>query len=162
MHENTISALTVAVISNDDTGHKESRESGFEMLIAGSYDRQLSFWKVSLTSDGTAVAKFDRAFSASDISPVSDIGESFDFNDAILAVVYSPSTNSIFTGGNAGIIRKWAFWGVRALEAEYKGPDAHEDAITCFAVDGYFLFSGSSDCTVRIWETHRGTLLKVV
>merc|ERR1740138_91232 len=155
MHENTISALVCATISSDDAGQKASADVpgsagdlGYEMLIAGSYDRQLSFWKVTQTSDGTAVAKFERAFCVSD-----------DFEDAILAVAYCPAANAVYTGGNAGVIRKWAFRGVRQLESEYEG---HEDAVTCFAVDANFLYSGSVDCTVRIWETSRGYVLKVV
>merc|ERR1712139_585780 len=155
IHENTISALMwVASVPDDDPKAKGSRpggdllDIGFETLIAGSYDRQLSFWKVALTSDGILMAKFERAFMAHD-----------EIDDEILAIAYSSSAQSVFTGGNHGIVRKWAFWGVRQLEAEYKG---HQDAVVCFAVDGNFLFSGSVDCTVRIWETSQGVPLKVV
>lgn len=152
IHENTISALiwVPSVTSDDDVrlAASESLDVGFETLIAGSYDRQLSFWKVTLTSDGTAMAKFERAFAAHD-----------EHDDEILAIAYSPMAHSVFTGGNHGIVRKWAFWGVKQMEAEYKG---HEDAVVCFAVDANFLFSGSVDCTVRIWETTQSLQLKVV
>merc|ERR1712232_1023419 len=92
-----------------------SETTGFETLVAGSYDRQLSFWKVTLTSDGTSMAKFERAFLAHE-----------DADDEILAVCHSPMAQSIYTGGNSGIIRKWAFWGVKHLEDEYEG---HTDAV---------------------------------
>merc|ERR1712118_278348 len=49
--------------------------------------------------------------------------------------------------------------GSKILEAELTG---HEDAVTCFAVDGHFLFSGSVDCTIRIWETASAMELKTV
>lgn len=155
VHENTISALVVAARGAEDAAQRAAAgltsdvtDLGVETLIVGSYDRQLSFWKITLTSDGTAMAKFERAFLAHD-----EIG------DEILAVAYAPASASVFTGGNAGIVRKWAFWGAGKLEAEYEG---HEDSVVCFAVDGHFLFSGSADCTVRIWETTQGYELKVV
>merc|ERR1711957_905829 len=49
--------------------------------------------------------------------------------------------------------------GVKQMENEYIG---HKDAVVCFAVDGNFLYSGSADCTIRIWETSAGYSLKVV
>lgn len=156
IHENTISALIwVASVDHGDVNDKSSvgvssdlMDVGFETLIAGSYDRQLSFWKVTLTSDGTAMAKFERAFQAHE-----------DIDDEILAIAYSSTAHSVFTGGNHGIVRKWAFWGVRQLEDKYEG---HSDAVVCFAVDANFLYSGSVDCTVRIWETTQGMSLKEV
>lgn len=156
VHDNTISALVSAnVTANTDDVQRintsalgTDTSAGFETLIAGSYDRQLSVWRVTLTSDGTAMAKFERTFCAHD-----------DPEDEILAVAYCPATSSIFTGGNAGIIRKWAYWGVKQLEAELLG---HEEAVTCFAVDGNFLYSGSGDHTVRIWESSQGYELKVI
>jgi len=156
IHENTISALMwVPSTADDDPRQKgsasasgENLEVGFETLVAGSYDRQLSFWKVTLTSDGTAMAKFERAFTAHD-----------EIDDEIQTIAYSSMSQSVFTGGNHGIVRKWTFWGVRHLEAEYKG---HTDAVVCFAVDANLLFSGSVDCTVRIWETSQGIPLKEV
>lgn len=152
VHANTISALIW--VASEDLGSfgagpdPNGAGAGFELLVAGSYDRQLSFWRVTLTSDGAATAKFDRVYTAHDSC-----------DDEILAVAHSPAAQSIFTGGNHGVIRKWAFWGARRLEREY---DGHEDAVTCFAVDGHFLYSGSVDCTVRIWETSRHMAVKTV
>jgi len=151
IHENTISSLTwVGSGADDEPGQKVggSLDIGFETLIAGSYDRQLSFWKVTLTSDGTAMAKFERAFIAHD-----------EIDDEILTIAYSSMAHSVFTAGNHGIIRKWSFWTVKQMEAEYKG---HDDAVVCFAVDANLLYSGSVDCTIRIWETSQGMQLKVV
>lgn len=163
-HSNTISALVCTLVtpgaedfSQRPVGEEDHSQGGgdaaagvmWETLIAGSYDRQLSFWKVTLTSDGTAMAKFERAYLVHE-----------EPDDEVLAVTYCPAAASVFTGGNAGIIRKWSAFGSRKKqEAEYKG---HEDAVVCFAVDGNFLFSGSVDCTVRIWETAHGRELKKV
>lgn len=157
-HSNTISALAYVTSSAQEDSSPtsspttsypdEELSSGFEAVVAGSYDRQLSYWKVTVSGDGTALAKFERLFLAHQ-----------EPEDEILAVAYSPSANSVFTGGNAGIIRKWSFSGLAHLEVEYQG---HEDGILCFSVDANFLYSGSVDQTIRIWETSQGFQLKVV
>jgi len=149
-HTNTISTVVCALVTptTEETDSELMGPMGWETLIAGSYDRQLSFWKVTLTSDGTAMAKFEHAYVAHD-----------EADDEVLAVAYCPAAAAVFTGGNAGVIRKWAFLGNRQLEGKYIG---HEDAVMCFAVDGHFLFSGSVDRTVRIWETSQGRQLKQV
>jgi len=153
VHDNTISALvwTASVAEDASAAGLGAGQAhiGYEIVVAGSYDRQLSFWKITLSNDGNAMAKFERAFVAHE-----------EPDDEVLAVAYSGAANAVFTGGNAGIIRRWAFRGSRRLEAEY---DGHKDsAIISFAVDANFLFSGSVDCTVIIWETLQGFRLKTV
>lgn len=149
VHGNTISALTF--ISASELGSPRAREdlpaTACEVVVAGSYDRQLSFWKVTKMSDGISMAKFERVFLA------------HEDEDEILAVIHSPAAKSIFSGGNAGIIRKWDQWGHAKLDSKLEG---HEDAITCFAVGGTFLYSGSADRTVRIWDTSTGDALKTL
>merc|ERR1719293_631215 len=89
------------------------------------------------------MGKFERAYSVHE-----------EVDDEVLAIAHSPTAQCIFTGGNHGVVRKWAFWGVRQLQAEYK---AHTDAVVCFAVDGHFLYSGSvascaADGRVVFWD----------
>lgn len=55
--------------------------------------------------------------------------------------------------------RKLDQWGHAKLDSKLEG---HEDAITCFAVGGTFLYSGSADRTVRIWDTSPGDALKTL
>jgi len=149
VHTNSITTLIWVGAAAEDLGIQEATSTGGgETVVAGSYDGQLSFWKIMQTNDGTAMGKFDRAYMAHDIA-----------DDEILAIAHSPVAASIFTGGNRGVIRKWSFEGIKILEAELTG---HDDAVTCFAVDGHFLFSGSVDCTIRIWETASAMELKTV
>jgi len=156
-HSNTISSLAFAV-GTSHTGN-EAELDGLashsatgavgETLIVGSYDRQLSLWKVTLSNDGTAQAKMDTCFMAHEL-----------VGDEILTVASCPAAGAIYTGGNEGIIRKWLLSSPKGRpEAEYEG---HEDAINCFAVDANFLYSGSVDCSVRIWETSQNVELKCV
>lgn len=146
VHENTISALILVNVQGE-SAHEDPTGTGFELVVAGSYDRQLSFWRVTLTSDGTAMAKFERVFLAHE-----------DATDEILALGHSPF-GSIFSGGNEGVIRQWTVWGGKASEADLIG---HEDAVTSFATDGHFLYSGSADCSIRIWECTHGRQMKIV
>ncbi|CAJ1370111.1 unnamed protein product [Effrenium voratum] len=146
VHENTISALILVNVHGEVEAEEDAAASGFELVVAGSYDRQMSFWRVTLTSDGTAMAKLERAFLAHE-----------DAADEILALGHSPF-GSVFSGGNEGIIRQWSIWGGKVSE-DFKG---HDDAITCFSTDGHFLFSGSADCTVRIWECSHARQMKCV
>eukprot|EP00439_Symbiodinium_sp_Y106_P024554 s5728_g3.t1 len=116
VHENTISALILVNVQGE-SAHEDPTGTGFELVVAASYDRQLSFWRVTLTSDGTAMAKFERVFLAHE-----------DATDEILALGHSPF-GSIFSGGNEGIIRQWTIWGGKASEADLIG---HEEPATCF------------------------------
>lgn len=145
-HSNTISCLAFAA-GTSQAGDEADLGLG-ETLIVGSYDRKLSLWKVTLSNDSTAQAKMDQCFLAHQ-----SVG------DEILCVAFCQAAGAIFTGGNEGIIQKRLLNNPRVLAAEYEG---HEDAINCFAVDANFLYSGSVDCTVRIWETSHDYELKCV
>ncbi|CAK9110807.1 unnamed protein product [Durusdinium trenchii] len=136
VHENTISALIVVHVHGETSFRDTENATGFELVVAGSYDRRLSFWRVTLTSDGTAMAKLERFHQAHP-----------DATDEILALGHSAFSGAIFSGGNEGVIRQWSLWG-STPEAEFRG---HEDAITCFAADAHFLFSGhlSAEATGR-------------
>ena len=53
VHENTISALILVNVQGE-SAHEDPTGTGFELVVAASYDRQLSFWRVTLTSDGSS------------------------------------------------------------------------------------------------------------
>lgn len=151
-HDNTISALACASAVAEDlrssNDFSEGTTGSHETLTAASYDRHISCWKVSLTREGTVMAKFERSFRAHE-----------EVDDEILCLAHSPVAGSVFSGGNGGIIRRWPSHGHQVLQDQYKG---HEDAVTCLAADGHFLYSGSVDKTVRVWETMQGVQLKIV
>jgi len=155
VHSNTITTLAWAAWGScDPSGQRppslaqDMAHGPAETVVAGSYDRTLSFWTISQTSDGIAMAKFDRVFCAH---------QSVD--DEVLAVCCNATTCSVFSGGNGGIVRRWPGRGGDRAEATYEG---HEDAVTCVTAEGAYLFSGSADCTVRIWHALRAEELKVV
>jgi len=155
VHSNTISTLDWAAWGSSDLSAsrptslaQDMAHGAAETIVAGSYDRRLSFWKISQTSDGTAMAKFERAFCAHQ-----------GIDDEVLVVCCNATTGSVFSGGNGGVVRKWPGRGGELAEATYEG---HEDAVTCLTAQGAYLFSGSADCTVRVWDALRAEELKVV
>ena len=54
----------------------------------------------------------------------------------------------ILVGGNNPRIQAYSIRNA-TLEKEMRG---HNDSVTCMALDGNLLFTGSDDCTIRQWE----------
>ena len=59
-----------------------------------------------------------------------------------------PRPHTFLTGGNDATIRIWSLENYAMLSTL----DGHGDAITCLALDANFLFSGSEDRSIRIWN----------
>ena len=57
----------------------------------------------------------------------------------------------ILVGGNNPNIQIYSIRNA-AWKTELVG---HTDSVTCMATDGYTLFTGSDDCTIRQWELSR-------
>ena len=38
----------------------------------------------------------------------------------------------------------------------------HEDSVTCMVIDGYYLITGSDDCTIRLFELRNFTPTQVL
>ena len=71
----------------------------------------------------------------------------------ILCVAYhgtaeDPQKRCFFTAGNDAVIRAWNIMS-QGLQCELKG---HKDSVTCLSLDANFLFSGSDDKSIRMWN----------
>ena len=55
---------------------------------------------------------------------------------------------AFFTAGNDAVIRAWNIMS-QGLQCELKG---HKDSVTCLSLDANFLFSGSDDKSIRMWN----------
>ncbi|GLC46623.1 hypothetical protein PLESTB_001224200 [Pleodorina starrii] len=67
----------------------------------------------------------------------------------ILALKYDPLKKAIVTAGTEKVIKVWAATGYDYLGC-HRG---HTNAVTCLALDANFLFSGSDDCSICLWDT---------
>eukprot|EP00743_Colponemidia_sp_Colp-15_P004981 GILK01005367.1.p1 GENE.GILK01005367.1~~GILK01005367.1.p1 ORF type:complete len:818 (+),score=111.10 GILK01005367.1:64-2517(+) len=131
VHRNSVSAMCAA------------RFASREYLISGSYDGQLSFWDMSEQKKagekgGTVTPKLEMLFQAHR-----------ETEDEVLCMTYNPFSEILFTSGNGKDIYLWNI-AMYTKEGQLTG---HEDSVTCLALDGNYLFSGSEDQTIRVWET---------
>jgi WD40 repeat protein len=65
------------------------------------------------------------------------------------AIKYSPQSDKIATGGHDNMIRVWSKDG--ELLIQMKGHDNRVNSL-CWSKDGAYIFSGSSDRTIRKWQ----------
>jgi len=72
-----------------------------------------------------------------------------DDNSEILALHYHTETDVLACAGNSKVIKAW-----NCLSGELvcKWESDHSESITCLAGDGSYLFSGSEDGTIGIWN----------
>ncbi|KAG2492355.1 hypothetical protein HYH03_009303 [Edaphochlamys debaryana] len=66
----------------------------------------------------------------------------------ILALKFDPLKKAIVTAGTDRVIKVWAATGYDYLGCHH----GHREAVTCLALDSNFLFSGSDDCTICLWD----------
>ncbi|KAF6256973.1 hypothetical protein COO60DRAFT_1640324 [Scenedesmus sp. NREL 46B-D3] len=67
----------------------------------------------------------------------------------VLAVLFDSSKQLVITAGNSGAIRAWSGSCAGELLGQHLG---HTGPVNCLALDGNFLFSGSNDKTIRMWD----------
>ncbi|PNW82472.1 hypothetical protein CHLRE_06g280350v5 [Chlamydomonas reinhardtii] len=67
----------------------------------------------------------------------------------ILALKFDPLKKVIVTAGTDRVIKVWAATGYEYLGCH----TGHTDAVGCLALDSNFLFSGSDDCNICLWDT---------
>ncbi|KAG2447723.1 hypothetical protein HYH02_007183 [Chlamydomonas schloesseri] len=67
----------------------------------------------------------------------------------ILALRFDPLKKVIVTAGTDRVIKVWAATGYEYLGCH----TGHTGPVGCLALDSNFLFSGSDDCTICLWDT---------
>ncbi|CAD7702679.1 unnamed protein product [Ostreobium quekettii] len=133
-HSNSIMALHMAQVGKQD-----------ELLLSSGYDGLLCVWDVR-TLRGTRPHLFGR-FKTDGAAHINRSGLGPPRCE-ILCLEYDRVKRVIFTGGNDCTVKVWSF-NTYDLLGRHSG---HHEPVTCLALDGNFLFSGSEDTSVRIWD----------
>ncbi|KXZ44857.1 hypothetical protein GPECTOR_61g810 [Gonium pectorale] len=123
-HANTVTALALALVHRNE-----------ELLLSGSYDGWLPPGAIAAGAGHAAADTLRRVLSAPE--------------PEILALKFDPLKKVIVTAGTDKVIKVWAGTGYEYLGCH----SGHKDAITCLALDSNFLFSGSDDCNICLWDT---------
>jgi len=146
MHSNTITAIKAACFKD------------CEFLLSTGYDGRVSIWEISekvpiatsvMMSNSVCLRISFKAQPNVDkysrhVDPHGELGHE------VLCLEYNPKNSTIITGGNTNEINIWKMMENGELVATLRG---HEDAVTCMVLDQNYLFSGSDDKTIRVWNT---------
>ena len=129
VHSNTISTLSSVVLQQD------------EYIISSGYDGLV------------CVFLFEKGGNNSLCFEPPSLHKKFNALNEVLATCfitsYKQNCDAIATGDNSGVIKLWKFLDTSMICAIKSSSSA---GITCFALDGVFLFSGGEDGIIRIWN----------
>lgn len=123
-----------------------------DYLITGGYDGKVGIWDITRRrSVKPRLENLYQAHRGVECSIGVMAGNVLDAE--ILCVAYhgtadDPQKRCFFTAGNDTVIRAWNIMS-QGLQCELKG---HKDSITCLSLDANFLFSGSDDKSIRMWN----------
>ena len=126
-HSNTVTCLVPAVFKGKDE----------ELVLSGSFDGYICVWDMQKKPAKGIIPHMLTKFQASDHS-----------DSEILCLIHDRTKNVIVSGGNDTYVRVWSE--AYELLGTHEG---HSEAVTCLALDANFLFSGSEDFSVKVWDT---------
>ena len=124
-HSNTVTCLITACFEGKDE----------ELVLSGSFDGYVCVWDMQKKPTKGIIPHMLTKFQAS-------------AEAEILCLLHDSNKNVIVSAGNDTCVRVWS----EAYEplGVHSG---HAEAVTCLALDGNFLFSGSEDFSVKVWDT---------
>ena len=125
-HTNTVTCLAIATFKGKDE----------ELVLSGSYDGFIGVWDMRRQPNKGIRPHMLSMFQAS-------------ANAEILCLIHDCVKNVIISSGNDTCIRVWSE-GAYELLGTHEG---HAEAVTSLALDANFLFSGSEDCSIKVWDT---------
>ena len=137
-HTNTISCIQGII-------YKEA-----EFLLCGSYDGNVSVWEISKKSSAqtsminSSIFPQLRSVVYNYVPNKSDI-----LGNEIHCIFFDERQGHIFIGGNPIDIN---IWSIQTGDKIASLEGMHSDSVTCMAMEENFLFSGSDDTTIVMWN----------
>lgn len=150
----------------DDRRHRETiscihacKWADSEYLICGDYNGHITVWEISERQSGganqgsaTIFPQLRHVIENGRIEKTGP-GRENEGNEVLVIQFWQNEQNdkkegSILVGGNNKNIQAYSIRNA-TLEKEMSG---HTDSVTCMAIDGNLLFTGSDDKTIRQWE----------
>ena len=110
-----------------------------ELLLSAGFDSHVGVWDV--TKRKSSMPRLEAMLKA--------------HTAEVLCLVSNPFGRepTFITAGNDKAIHVWAL----SNYAQLARLNGHEEAVTCLALDGNLLLSGSDDCRVCIWSSTSST-----
>jgi len=131
-----------------------------EYLICGDYNGRITVWEISERQAGGEAGSatiFPQLRHVIDNSRIEKgHGRENEGNEVLVLQFWmneDTREGQILVGGNNKNIQVYSIRNA-TLEKEMSG---HLDSVTCMAIDGSLLFTGSDDCSIRQWELTTNT-----
>eukprot|EP00775_Hariotina_reticulata_P004960 gene4960-5201_t len=158
-----LNSVNVAVVGSELSAMTFLQAWG--ILATGHDDGNVLLWRLD-TGSHIALAPAGHSNTVSCLAPVATakgdellLSGGFDGATAairevsespeVLVLLYDKEHEVVISGGNDGVVRVWSGTCNGELLGQHLG---HAGPVNCLAVDANFLFSGSSDTTVRVWD----------
>ncbi len=164
-HTNTICCLAGGYTLRKTASSEEITE----YLFSSGFDGKINIWEISEKKQmqqssnlrAMIIPQLRLSFFASKnqtkevfIKKSNSFSNNFFFKEIgneILCLIFDEKNFRIIAGGNSSYIYVFGIFNSEPF-AIMQG---HSDSVTCFAIDGNYLFSGSDDKTIRVWELNQ-------
>ena len=142
-HKNTVTAVSQAY-SKD-----------IEFLLSVDYDGLICIWEITEKNDAykqasegsSGITVFPSLRNTIRTTKNRNIGES-ETGHELFCVIFDENRRNILAGGNSSEIQVWSI-----MSLDFVGKlRGHTDAINAFAIEQNFLYSGSDDKTIKVWD----------
>lgn len=166
---------SVLLKCHDNQRHRETiscihgcvwKENNSEFLLCGDYNGYITVWEISERQTGgvaqgsaTIFPQLRHVIENNKIEK--GVGREREGDEVLVLHFWEneeTKEGSILVGGNNRNIQVYSIRNA-AHERELVG---HTDSVTCMAIDGNLLFTGSDDQTIRQWELTLGTSTGII
>ncbi|CAD8158706.1 unnamed protein product [Paramecium pentaurelia] len=140
-HNNTVCALTSCTFDSE------------EYMFSSGYDGRINVWEIFERKQRLMASYIMPQLKQSLLANPKSTADSL--GNEILCLLFDKTTKRIIAAGN-----KCTIYLINMFTYEHDDSFVgHQDSITCLALDGKILFSGSHDKTIRLWNLNNNQAL---